>query len=100
MEITGILLLVGLLVAFIVFLVLLVKAAKTWGGLQVTSLVFIFLSTLVFLFAAGGGAKRRVGWVKVHDKKKVQLEDLVKQEQALKNGDLTSTKETDEALLP
>lgn len=100
MEITGILLLVGLLVAFIVFLVLLVKAARTWGGLQVTSLVFIFLSTLVFLFAAGGVAKRRVGWVKVHDKKKVQLEDLVKQEQALKNGDLTSTKETDEALLP
>lgn len=92
--------LVLMLVSLALFIFLVVKTAKAWGGLQTTMLFFIFFSTWVFLFSAAGVARLRIGWIKAHDKFKLAVEKLQDEETRLKYGDLNSTSKDDEALIP
>ncbi len=100
MGILGILFLILVLIAFGVFIYLMVKTAHGWGALHTTSLFFLFFSTLVYLFSAAGVASRRIPWVKSHDKHRDLLENLLKDETKLKYGDLNSTAQDNEALIP
>ncbi|MFO0922603.1 MAG: hypothetical protein U0905_08980 [Pirellulales bacterium] len=100
MGILGIVFLLLVLIGFGIFIYLIVKTAHGWGALQTTTLFFLLFSTLVYLYSAAIIAKRRVGWVRVHDKMQKTLEDLQKEETKLKYGDLTSTAQDNDALIP
>ncbi len=100
MGILGIIFLIIVLITFGMFVYFIVKTAHGWGALHTTMLFFIFFSTLVFLFSSAGVAKRRVAWVKSHDKLKKVLADLTNEEIKIKYGDLSSTAQDNEALIP
>ncbi len=88
MELTGILFLVVVILCLTLFIFALVKAFSGWGVLYTVVLVFTFLSCLVFLFASAGVASRRIAWVRVHDKLKLQVEKLEEEARMLKFGDI------------
>ena len=90
MELTGILFLVVVLITLTLFIVGLVKAFSGWGVWYTVILVFTFLSCLTFLFASAGVASRRIAWIRLHDKLKVQVEKLEEEARKLKFGDVNS----------
>ncbi len=100
MAITGIIFLLLLLISLGLFIFMLVKTARNWGGLHTTMLVFIFISTWVFIFVSAGVAKRRVGWIKVHDKLEKTVQDLQAEETKLRFGDLGTASSDQVALVP
>lgn len=88
MELTGILFLVVVLVAFILFIFALVKGFAGWGVFYTITLVFLFLSTLGFMYASAITAQRRIAWVKLHDQAKAKVARLEKEVSKLKFGDM------------
>ncbi len=88
MELTGILFLVVVIICLTLFIFALVKAFSGWGVLYTVVLVFTFLSCLAFLFASAGVASRRIAWVRVHDKLKLQAQKLEEEARMLKSGDI------------
>jgi hypothetical protein len=99
MELTGILFLVVVLVIFILFIVAAVKSFAGWGVWYTVVLVFLFLSSLGFLYAAAGVADRRIRWVRIHDQLREQLGELREQAELLKFGDINQTKPSLDNLL-
>ncbi len=91
MELTGILFLVVVLVAFIVFIFGLVKGFSGWGVFYTITLSFLFLFSLGFLYASAIVAQRRVGWVRIDYLAKKKIADLEKQVTRLKFGDPNQT---------
>ena len=100
MEITGILFLVVVILCLTLFIFALVKAFSGWGVLYTIVLVFTFLSCVVFLFASAGVASRRISWVRVHDKLKLQAEKLEEQARLLKVGDINRPTSDLSSLVP
>ena len=78
MEISGMLIWVLVLVSLIVFIVLLVKAFKSWGVTHTILLSILFIEAWTFLFFASGVAHYRIAYVKQHDKLATKVEGLLK----------------------
>jgi hypothetical protein len=91
MELTGILFLVVILVAFILFVFGLVKGFPGWGVWYTITLSFLFLFSLGFLFASAVVAQRRIGWVRIEFLAKKKLASLEKEVQQLKFGSRDQT---------
>ena len=67
MEISGMLIWATVLVSLIVFIVLLVKAFKSWGVVHTILLTILFIEAWTFLFFVGGVAHYRIVYTKLHD---------------------------------
>ena len=78
MEISGMLIWVLVLVSLIVFIVLLVKAFKSWGVPHTILLSILFIEAWTFLFFAAGVAHYRIAYTKQHDKLASKVEGLLK----------------------
>ena len=65
------------LVSLIVFIVLLVKAFKSWGVVHTILLSILFIECWTFLFFAGGVAHYRIKLTKTHDNLAEKVENLL-----------------------
>jgi hypothetical protein len=77
MEISGMLIWAMVLVSLIVFIVLLVKAFKSWGVAHTILLSILFIECWTFLFFAGGVAHYRIALTKTHDTLAEKVEKLL-----------------------
>ena len=78
MEISGMLIWALVLVSLIVFIVLLVKAFKSWGVAHTILLTILFIESWTFLFFAGGVAHYRITLTKNSNKLEEKVEALNK----------------------
>ena len=78
MEISGMLIWAMVLVSLIVFIVLLVKAFKSWGVAHTILLTILFIECWTFLFFAAGVAHHRIAITKKHDELVAKVEGLLK----------------------
>ena len=77
MEISGMLIWAMVLVSLVVFIVLLVKAFKSWGVVHTILLSILFIECWTFLFFAGGVAHYRIKLTKTHDNLMDKVEKLL-----------------------
>ena len=77
MDISGMLIWAMVLVSLIVFIVLLVKAFKSWGVVHTILLSILFIECWTFLFFAGGVAHYRIKLTKTHDNLAEKVEKLL-----------------------
>lgn len=78
MEISSMLIWALVLVSLIVFIVLLVKAFKSWGVAHTILLTILFIESWTFLFFAGGVAHYRITLTKNSNKLEEKVEGLLK----------------------
>jgi len=77
MEISGMLIWAMVLVSLVVFIILLVKAFKSWGAVHTILLSILFIECWTFLFFAGGVAHYRIKLTKTHDTLLDKVEKLL-----------------------
>lgn len=87
MEISGMLIWATVLVSLIVFIVLLVKAFKSWGVVHTILLTILFIEAWTFLFFVGGVAHYRITYTKLHDTLAEKVDGLLKSVEMEMNGD-------------
>ena len=87
MEISGMLIWFMVLVSLIVFIVLLVKAFKSWGVVHTILLSILFIESWTFIFFAGGLARYRIAYTKLHDTLATKVDALLKDVDMEMNGD-------------
>ncbi len=87
MEISGMLIWATVLVSLIVFIVLLVKAFKSWGVVHTILLTILFIEAWTFLFFVGGVAHYRIVYTKLHDTLAEKVDGLLKSVEMEMNGD-------------
>jgi len=87
MEISGMLIWATVLVSLIVFIVLLVKAFKSWGVVHTILLTVLFIEAWTFLFFVGGVAHQRIAYTKLHDTLAEKVDGLLKSVEMEMNGD-------------
>ncbi len=100
MEISGMLIWAMVLVSLIVFIIMLVKAFKSWGVAHTVLLSILFIECWTFLFLAGGVAHYRITHTKNHDKIKEKLEGLIKTVDLEMYGDRADPKLNLEKFVP
>lgn len=100
MEISGMLIWAMVLVSLIVFIIMLVKAFKSWGVAHTVLLSILFIECWTFLFLAGGVAHYRITLTKNHDKIKEKLEGLIKTVDLEMYGDRADPKLNLEKFVP
>jgi cell division protein FtsB len=91
MDILGIVFILVVLTALVTFIVVIVKSAKGWGAIHVTTLFFLFFAAWVFLFSSAGVLDTRVKWIRSHDTERAAVENLEAEVSKIKNGDLIAT---------
>jgi hypothetical protein len=99
MGLTGILFLVVLLIASSLFVFALVKGFGGWGVFYTITFVFLFLSTLGFLYATASVADRRTKWIKLHDQAKEKVARLEREVAILKFGNINQPSSDASSLL-
>ena len=77
MEISGMLIWATVLVSLIVFIVLLVKAYKSWGVVHTVLLTILFIEAWTFLFLVSGVAHYRIAYTKLHDNLAEKVDGLL-----------------------
>ncbi len=87
MEISGMLIWATVLVSLIVFIVLLVKAYKSWGVVHTILLTILFIEAWTFLFLVSGVAHYRIAYTKLHDNLAEKVDGLLKSVEMEMNGD-------------
>ncbi len=100
MEISGMLIWAMVLVSLVVFIVLLVKAFKSWGVAHTILLAILFIECWTFLFFAGGVAHYRIALTKSHDKIREKVESLLKSVDLEMYGDRADPKLNLEKFVP
>ena len=100
MEISGMLIWALVLVSLVVFIVLLVKAFKSWGAAHTVLLSILFIECWTFLFFAGGVAHYRITLTKNHDKIREKVEGLLKTVDLEMYGDRADPKLNLEKFVP
>ena len=87
MEISGMLIWLMVLVSLIVFIVLMVKAFKSWGVVHTILLSILFIESWTFIFFTAGLARGRIAFTKLHDTLATKVESLLKEVDMEMNGD-------------
>ena len=100
MEISGMLIWALVLVSLIVFIVLLVKAFKSWGVAHTILLTILFIESWTFLFFAGGVAHHRITLTKNSNKLEEKVESLLKSVDLEMYGDRNDPKLNLEKFVP
>ncbi|HUP80781.1 MAG TPA: hypothetical protein VM260_19680, partial [Pirellula sp.] len=85
--ISGMLIWFMVLVSLIVFIVLLVKAFKSWGVVHTILLSILFIESWTFIFFAGGLSRYRIAYTKLHDTLAAKVDALSKEVDMEMNGD-------------
>ncbi len=91
MDILGIIFILVVLTALVTFIVAIVKSAKGWGAIHVTTLFFLFFASWVYLYSSAGVLATRVSWIRSHDTERAAVENLQSDVNKIKNGDLLAT---------
>lgn len=76
----------GLFVLFIVFLVLIWKAAKDWRWYNLVATVITMILAITFLFPTANALKSRAAWHKIKESNEARAETVVADTRALKYG--------------
>ncbi len=100
MEISGMLIWAMVLISLVVFIILLVKAFKSWGVVHTILLSILFIECWTFLFFAGGVAHYRIALTKSHDKIMEKVESLLKTVDLEMYGDRADPKLNLEKFVP
>ena len=100
MEISGMLIWALVLVSLIIFIVLLVKAFKSWGVAHTILLTILFIESWTFLFFAGGVAHHRITLTKNSNKLEEKVESLLKSVDLEMYGDRNDPKLNLEKFVP